>query len=385
MPAAGSDLGNDKRVSVSICVVRASHTAGMLGLSVDVCLHSVLIFLSPYQSPDRRMPSHVKCTYSSLSPFLDEHRTSCVLKEDKSSYDTPSSSHPHPLWFYVVIMTTCKFWHCCLLWGHRKAVFFLLFFSLSVEYSTDCRVTTKVKQVLWTKARQIFSLNVTCVIGEFKSCIIKQTLTAIQPHHFVTIHSPSSSSSVLYRSLIDQTQSLLSFPYLSCWDLSVILFSWVGSHLFCLQGYWTLFPHLTCSFCAPNESICFLFTCILIDAPVMTVTSLSLLFLCRYVSRDFFLSVFSPALSLLSVIPSGRTALLIMQHIILLASLSGELLCRLGGRIWSQAKRSIHRIAAQQESLRERERAREMGKTWWRGQWGRDGQERNGLEDINRE
>lgn len=52
----------------------------------------------------------------------------------------------------------------------------------------------------------------------------------------------------------------------------------------------------------------------------------------------FSLSVFSPALSLLSIIPSGRTALLIMQHIILLASLSGELLCRLGGRIWSRAK-----------------------------------------------
>lgn len=73
-----------------------------------------------------------------------------------------------------------------------------------------------------------------------------------------------------------------------------------------------------------------------------------------------------------------------MQHIILLASLSGELLCRLGGRIWSQAKRSIHCIAAQQESLREREREREMEKTWRHGQWGRDGQECNGLEDINR-
>lgn len=144
MPAAGSDLGNDKRVSVSICVVRASHTTGMLDLSVDVCLHSVLIFLSPYQSPDRRMPTHVKCMYSSLSPFLDKHRTSRVLTEDKSSYDTPSSSHPHPLWIYVVIMTTCKFWHCCLLWGHRKAVFSFFFssspfsFFLSVEYSTDC-------------------------------------------------------------------------------------------------------------------------------------------------------------------------------------------------------------------------------------------------------
>lgn len=40
MPAVGSDLGNDEYVSMSVCVVRASHTAGMLGLSVDICLHS---------------------------------------------------------------------------------------------------------------------------------------------------------------------------------------------------------------------------------------------------------------------------------------------------------------------------------------------------------
>lgn len=46
---------------------------------------------------------------------------------------------------------------------------------------------------------------------------------------------------------------------------------------------------------------------------------------------------------------------------------------------------SIHRITAQQESLRERGRAREMEKTWWHGQRGRDGQECSGLEDINRE
>ncbi len=103
---------------------------------------------------------------------------------------------------------------------------------------------------------------------------------------------------------------------------------------------------------------------------------------CSFCSGMFSWSVFSPTLALLSIIPSGSTALLIMQRIVLLASLSGELLCRLGGRVWSQAKRSIHRITAQQERLRERERAREMEKTWWHGQWGRDGHECNGLDPL---
>lgn len=92
--------------------------------------------------------------------------------------------------------------------------------------------------------------------------------------------------------------------------------------------------------------ICTLFTGIPKDVPAMRVTSLYTAIRPFFVSRD---SVFSPALLLLSAIPSGETGLLIMQHIILLASLSGELLCRISSRIWSQAKRSIHCIAAQQD------------------------------------
>ncbi|KAG7230321.1 hypothetical protein INR49_024425 [Caranx melampygus] len=82
MPGVGSDLGNVKSVSLTVCVARASHTAGTLGLSADVCFHSVPIFFSPYRNSDRLIrPTH---TYSSLSPFLD-----FALKEDKKSGGKP--------------------------------------------------------------------------------------------------------------------------------------------------------------------------------------------------------------------------------------------------------------------------------------------------------
>lgn len=93
-------------------------------------------------------------------------------------------------------------------------------------------------------------------------------------------------------------------------------------HLFCLQAV----PTNCISLFGPVWSLTFipLFTCILTDSQSILLLACSCL------------SLFS-ALLLLSIIPLGRTALLIMQHIILLASLSGELLCRLGSRIWSQA------------------------------------------------
>ena len=96
MPAVGSDLGNDERVSVSICVVRTSHTAGMLGPSLDVCLHSGLIFfLSLPKLRQTHVPTHIN---SSFSPFLDKHRPSSAMKKRS---DSPSSSHPQPLSFHV--------------------------------------------------------------------------------------------------------------------------------------------------------------------------------------------------------------------------------------------------------------------------------------------
>lgn len=139
MPAAGSNLGNDKRVSASVCVVRTSHTAGMLGLSVDVGLHSVLIFfLSLPKFRQHWVPTHI---YSSLCPFLNKHRPTSTLKEGKSSEIPSSSHHHHPLWFYVVIMMTCEFWHCSLLWGQNHVDSSSLYLTLSSFSKWLCWVT----------------------------------------------------------------------------------------------------------------------------------------------------------------------------------------------------------------------------------------------------
>lgn len=132
MHGGGSDLGNDKSVSVNVCLMETGHAAGKLGLSVDFCIHSVLIFFSTYQYSDR-----LKCprTYSSLTQFLDsKHWPSSALKEDKSP-NTSSSSLRHLLWFNVVIITTREFWHCSMLWGQGQtdlsSLLFQLYFFLS--------------------------------------------------------------------------------------------------------------------------------------------------------------------------------------------------------------------------------------------------------------
>lgn len=123
-------------------------------------------------------------------------------------------------------------------------------------------------------------------------------------------------------------------------------------HLFCLQAVST-----NCiSLFGPVWSLTFipLFTCILTDSQSI------LLLVCSC------LSLFSAALLLLSIIPLGRTALLIMQHIILLASLSRELLCRLGSRIWSQAT-GLFTASLHNKRVRESEGGKELERdmvTW---------------------
>lgn len=212
MPAVGSDLGNDKRVSVSVCVVRASHTAGMLGLSVDVCLHSVLIFFSPYQSSDR-----LTCprTYTHLSPFLDNHRPSSTLKEDKSS-DMPSSSHP--LWFYVVIKTSYELWHRSLLWGHNQAVLSSLYLYLS-SFSRVLETRLIPPGTLtFNPLTAIFTQHYSaCIIGLFTNCIVLLNKHWLLYNSFTSLlfTLPLTLSSVLHRPLVYQ-KIYLSLPYLSC-------------------------------------------------------------------------------------------------------------------------------------------------------------------------
>lgn len=77
-----------------------------------------------------------------------------------------------------------------------------------------------------------------------------------------------------------------------------------------------------------------------------------------------------PPLPTHAAIPVGRAALLITQPVVLLASLSGELSCRLGRQNWSRAKRSIHCAAAQPSGRDGR---------------GGDGPERSGLEGMKTE
>lgn len=104
--------------------------------------------------------------------------------------------------------------------------------------------------------------------------------------------------------------------------------------------------------------------------------------LCVAVFLRIFWGFFSSAHSLLSVILPGRTTLLVMQHIILLASLFhwGALVSIRGQNLESgQRIYSTHHCA-----MREKERVREMEKSWWHGQWGR-ARECNGLEVMTGE
>lgn len=87
------------------------------------------------------VPTHI---YSSLSPFLDKHRPSSTLKEDKSS---------DMLWFYVVIMAICEFWHCSLVRRHKQVDFSsfylsMFFFLTCWKLNSLCWVTSRVKQTL---------------------------------------------------------------------------------------------------------------------------------------------------------------------------------------------------------------------------------------------
>lgn len=57
-PVVEADLENGRCVSVKVCAARATHTVGMPGHSVDVCLRSVSVSLCPLNFP-AHVPMHL--------------------------------------------------------------------------------------------------------------------------------------------------------------------------------------------------------------------------------------------------------------------------------------------------------------------------------------
>lgn len=99
MPAVGSDLGNDERVSECLCGENESHSWNAGPLFGCLPPLRVDLFLSHQQNSVRLMPTH---SYTSHSPFLEsKNQPSFAVREDYSS-NTPS----HPLWFHVVMKSS---------------------------------------------------------------------------------------------------------------------------------------------------------------------------------------------------------------------------------------------------------------------------------------
>lgn len=170
------------------------------------------LFLSLPKLRQTYVPTHI---YSSLSPFLDNHRPSSTLKEDKSS-DMPSSSHP--LWFYVVIKTSYELWHRSLLWGHNQAVLSSLYLYLS-SFSRVLETRLIPPGTLtFNPLTAIFTQHYSaCIIGLFTNCIVLLNKHWLLYNSFTSLlfTLPLTLSSVLHRPLVYQ-KIYLSLPYLSC-------------------------------------------------------------------------------------------------------------------------------------------------------------------------